>query len=480
MRSNRKSYITPQFAVLAEDQKEDIHLAALEVLRRTGMQVYSEEAVDLLRGAGCSVTDCNLVRIPAHLVEWAIRTAPPSITVYDRNGSPSMHLAGTNVYYGTGSDLPTFVDPYTGERRQSRKEDICNTAKLCDALPNISFIMSLAVPWDVPVARSDLHSFEAMVSNSTKPIVYTAHDRDGLDGIIRMASAAAGGIEELREKPFLVLYAESSPPLRHSKEAVEKVMLAAELGLPVLYSPALVSGAASPITVAGTMVIGIAEALTGLVIAQLKRAGAPCVMGVGSGPLDMRTAIHVDVAPESVLLEAAIVEMWRYYRLPSWGYAGLSDSKLFDEQATLEGMLWTLTAALSGANLVHDVGYLESGLTGSLEMVAVTDEMIGMIRRLMGGVEVSEESLAVDVIHEVGPGGYFLGNEHTLRHFKENWYPTLLDRHNYDDWAKLGKTSLGQRANRKVRDILATHEPEPLPPAVADQLARIIEDAEKH
>lgn len=478
MRSNQTSFDTPQFAILSESQKEDIHLATLEVLRRTGVRVFSQEAIDLLAKAGCKI-DGNLVKIPGSQVEQAIRTAPPSVTIHDRNGKPAMFLEGTNVYYGTGSDLPNVIDPYTGERRKSGKQDIANAARLCDALPNISFIMSMGLPADVAVATSDVHSFEAMVLNSTKPICYTAHDTQGLSDIIDIAATVAGGIEALREKPFLIIYTEPSSPLQQSKEAVEKLMLIARQNLPDVHPPGIVVGAASPISMAGTVVQANAESLSALVIHQLAREGAPFIFGTGAGPLDMLTMVSNYVTPETFLMISSMAEMGRYYKLPTWGFAGCSDSKLFDEQATIEGAMYVLIAAIAGNNLVHDVGYLESGLTCSFEQIAVMDEVMGLVRRIMSGVKVTDETLAIDLIDQVGPGGHFLSTDLTLKHYKENWYPSLIDRHNYSDWEALGAKTLGERANEKVRSILDSYQPEQLPQSVRDKIAEIVNRADQ-
>lgn len=479
MRKVLSSLGSPRMQILSEEQKEAIHLAALELLRRTGMRVHCQEAIDLLREAGCPVSDGNLVKIPAHLVSQALRTAPRRIPIYNRKGKPAMFLEGTNVYYGTGSDLPNTIDLFTGERRKSAKQDVANVAKLCDALPNIDFVMSMALPWDVPVPISDLHSFEAMVSNSTKPIVYTAWDKQGLADIIDMASAVAGGKERLQERPFLIFYGEPSTPMQHSKEAVEKLLLIAENGLPVTYIPGLMMGSAAPVTMAGAMALGNAELLFGLVIAQLKRPGSPYLFGVGAAPLDMCTMVSVHDSPEFMLVTSAMAEMGRYYGLPTWGFAGTTDSKLFDEQAGIEGTLWSLMAALSGTNLVHDVGYVESALTCSYEMIAAMDEVIGLVKKLMAGIEVTEETLAIDVIDQVGPGGQFLSTDHTMEHYRGIWYPSLFDRRNYDEWAELGKKTLRERANEKVRRILENHQPEPLPQHAKDAIDQVLKTASR-
>jgi trimethylamine--corrinoid protein Co-methyltransferase len=194
--------------------------------------------------------------------------------------------------------------------------------------------------------------------------------------------------------------------------------------------------------------------------------------------MDMSTTVASYGAPEFMLDWCALAEMGHYYNLPIFGFAGVSDAKLFDQQAGIEGALWMLLNALAGGNLIHDVGYLESGLTASYDMIVSMDEVAGLIKRFMGGLVVTEETLALDVIDRVGPGGHFLEEEHTYRHFRENWYPSLFDRHPRDDWESRGSLTLGDRAKARVREIFETHQPPPLDEAILAKLETIIDQAE--
>jgi trimethylamine--corrinoid protein Co-methyltransferase len=442
------------------------------------VDVLAPEAQDLLREAGAKV-DGTRVRIPPHLVEWAIRAAPPRVLLCDRKGTPAVYLEDNKGFFGTGSDTHNVIDPHTGHRRKAVKADVANVARTCDYLPNIDFVMCMGIASDVEASISDLHHFEAMVTNTTKPIVFTAWSLDNLKDIVEMAEAVAGGAEALRFNPFVTLYGEPISPLQLAREGLEKMLYMAEKGLPQVYTPGINIGATAPVTLAAVLAQGNAEALAGLTIAQLKRAGAPVVYGGIGLFLDMRTTTLAYNAPEMYLSLAAWADMAHRYRLPVWSYAMHSDSKLFDEQAALEGAMATLIAALTGGNLIHDVGYIESGLTTSFEMLVLSDEIIAMVKRFMGGVEINEETLALDVIDEIGPGGHYLGTDHTYRHFREHWYPTLVDRGNYQSWVENGKTTLGQRVNEKVKTILETHTPEPLPEEAQKALSRIVEQAEK-
>jgi trimethylamine--corrinoid protein Co-methyltransferase len=466
--------------IFSDARLEQIHLASLEVLRRTGVRVYEAESLALLQEAGCLVSDQSLVRFPPAVVESALGKAPSRVVLCDRTGAPRVFLEGEHTCFGTGSDLPNTLDLETGQRRPSLLRDVQDSARLVDALPNLDFAMSMALPSDVPAATSDRHSFLAMVENTVKPVVFTAWDEAGLQDLIAMAEAVAGGPAELTLKPFLLAYLEPSSPLCHSEVALRKVLRMADHGLPFVYAPGPMDGATAPMTPAGALVMASAEVLSGLAITQMRRPGAPFVWGSGSGPLDMRTAVACYASPEFMLHCMGMAELaHRFYHLPVWGFAGCSDSKDADMQAGIESALWILWAALSGANLVHDVGYLESGLTLSYEMIVVGDEIIGFVRRLLQGVELSAETLALEVIDRVGPGGNFLATPHTRRHLSEAWFPRLMDHQAHAAWTAAGRQDLRQRAREAVHQVLATHRPVPVPPATLETLRAIVAEADE-
>ena len=272
-----------------------------------------------------------------------------------------------------------------------------------------------------------------------------------------------------------VAYLEPTTPLVHTKAAVEKVLFAAERRVPMIYTPGVMSGATGPVTLAGSLVVAVAEFLTGMVIAQLRRAGAPMIMGGMASPMDMRTTVFTYGSPELHLMSAALTDIAHWLKLPMFSAAGCSDSKTLDEQAAAEASLSIMAAGLSGANLIHDVGFLESGLLGSPEMVVLCDELVGMVKRFLRGVEVNDETMAVDVIRDVGPGGNFLAHDHTVRHLrKELWFPQLIDRDRYEPWRQAGSATMGDRVRQRVRDILATHEVPPLPEEVDARINRIV------
>jgi trimethylamine--corrinoid protein Co-methyltransferase len=468
------------YRMFTDAQLEEIHLASLEILRRTGVRVHEAESLALLREAGCVVTDGDLVRFPPAVVENAVNDAPSRIILCNRTGEPRVYLEGHRSYFGTGSDLPNTIDLESGERRPSVLSDIKNAARLADYLPNLDFVMSMALPTDAPIQTSDRRSFLAMTENTVKPLVFTAWDEAGLADIIAMAEVIAGGADELKLKPFLFAYLEPTSPLQHTEVVLRKVLMMADHGLPFVYAPGPVDGATAPVTPAGTLAMSNAEVLSGITIAQLRRKGTPVVWGSGSGPLDMKTMVATYSSPEFMLHCMAMAEMAHYYyHKPVWGFAGCSDSKLPDIQAGIESALWVLCMALSGANLVHDVGYIESGLTASLEMMVMGDEIISFVRRLMRGIEITPETLALDVIDKVGPGGSYLNAPHTMQNYRQVWYPRVLDRHNYSGWMKAGQPTTNETAHEIARDAIANHQPVPIPPATLDTLNAIIAEADR-
>jgi trimethylamine--corrinoid protein Co-methyltransferase len=340
--------------------------------------------------------------------------------------------------------------------------------------------MSLGLTSGVLRQTYDRPQFLAMLKGTSKPLVITAVDKEGLTDQYQMACEVLGGPDEFAKTPLFVVYIEPSSPLTNSTEAVEKILYAAETGIPAIYTPCIMAGGTGPVTLAGTMVQALAEYLTGVVVAQLKRRGAGVIMGGVNSPMDMATSILSYGAPELALISAAMTDVAKWLGVPMFSTAGCSDSKVLDEQAAIEATLSIVVAALSGANLIHDVGYLESGLLGSFDMLVMSDEVIGMAKRILEGIRMSPETLAVKVIEEVGPGGQYLTHEHTRAHFKaETWFPTLIDRQMRRTWETSGRRTMAQRVRSRVIEILEHHEPMPIPTIVEARLQEIVAQAEK-
>lgn len=475
---NAIAFASPQFSILSESQMRDLHMAALEVLRRTGIRFFHRSAIDLLKDAGAFVSDGNLVKFPARMVEDAIASAPGRVIMCDRHGEPAVFLEDRTVNFGTGSDCINLLDTETGQHRKFITQDIIDGYRLCDALPNIDFVMSIGIPTDVAPELAYDTQMALMLEHTIKPLVFVTDDLATCQRAIDMAAAVAGGHEALRERQSILLYSEPSSPLQQSETAVDKLMLMARHELPVVHSPAPLMGGTGPITMASGLAMSIAEIFSSLVLHQLTNPGAPYIFGAGLHHMDMKAAQICYASPEFQLTKSAIAQMGRMYGMPTWGYAGCSDAKVFDEQASLEALLSVIMAKFSGANLIHDVGYMESGLTCSFEMLVLTDELIALTDHLMKGIEINDDTLMLDEIHNVGPGGHFLNTQQTMNRFKDFWYPGLIDRSIRPTWLEEGSTTLGERLNSRVKEILAEHEVEPLAPAKKRQVQEILASAQ--
>ncbi|MDO0824094.1 trimethylamine methyltransferase family protein [Desulfosporosinus nitroreducens] len=477
IRANYQVNATPQLKMLSDDQCENVLNGALEVLERTGAEIHSEEALEVFRKGGCWV-DGNMVRFPSHLVEWAIRSAPSRIVISNQKGERTMFLEGQNVYYGPGPTNTYTIDPFTGERRRAKKSDTVRAAKVIDALPNISFAMDCGTVMDVTPTLSDVHAFQAMLENTNKPIIHWGFGIDQYQDIIDMAAAVAGGLEALQRDPFILLYSESSPPLRHSVEAIDKAIFAAKNNIPIVYTPCTFSGGVAPATMAATLVIAVADSLVGLVAGQLVRKGSGFVMGGLISTMDMSSTILSYGAAELSLLSAGLTAVARYMKIPMFSTGGCSDSKVIDTQMGIEAAFSILIAGLSGANLIHDCSYMEYGATSSLDLMTMDDEIIGMVKKILGGVLVDDEHLALDVIDKVGPGGHYLADDHTMAHFREFWAPTLINRLRFDGWKAEGSKTMAQRVKEKTQDIINNHKPEQKPESVLKEIQTIVDRAE--
>ncbi len=482
MKHSRARYTinqTVQYRLLSEGQRAQVYSAALEILERTGAKIHSKKARDVLKKGGCWI-DGNVVRFPVGLSEWAVQTAPSKILLYDRNGNRKMNLTDHNSYYGPGPSNTYHIDPFTEELRKPNISDTENVSKICEALPNIDFVQDLGTPDDVTTSLADVYAFRALVNNTTKPIIHWGFGVDQYGDIVDMASVVAGSLESLQKRPFLALYSEPSSPLQHSAEAIDKAIFAAEKRIPVVYTPCIISGATAPATLAGTLALGVAECMVGIVVTQLVREGSPIIMGGVFGIMDMLTTVFSYGSPEFNLMQAAIAEVAHTMKMPVFGTAGCTDSHTLDAQAAAEAAMSILTAAEAGANLIHDCGYTGFGSAGSLYQLVMADEIIGMVRRIMRGMEVTDETLALDDIERAGPSGEFITSEHTYKNFKkESWFPTLMNRMRYSEWKSVAEgKSMGDFIKEKTRRLLEKAETPALSKEVQKQMEAIIMKAE--
>jgi trimethylamine--corrinoid protein Co-methyltransferase len=480
MKSKEIPTLQPRLRVFNREQVLAIHAAALEILEKVGFKMEHAGALEMLTDAGCQVGEGDRLRLPAHLVEAALDSAPKQIVLHDQRGNQAMALVDGNCFYGTGSDATFTVDLETGERRRVVLQDVTNFARLVDGLKSIAFVMSMGNPENVPVEDIYVHVFAEMVRNTNKPIVFVADSGRDISKIHQIACQVVRGEEELRNRPFLLNYSEAISPLRFPENVMEKLIFCAQKGIPICLPSGSNAGGGAPVTLAGAMALGIAENMVGLVVHQLAGRGSPFLFGPNVSTLDMKSTVVSYGCPEWSLTQAALADMRdELYGLPIWAYAGASDAKVMDAQAGAEAMFSIITSMLSRCNVIHDVGFLEYGSTSSLEMVVMADELIAMSRFLTEGIRVDQETLALEAIERVAggePGSIFLMDDHTFEHFMQaQFLPLLLDRSRYDLWKEAGGTNLYQRCNLEARRILAEHQVEPKPNGIIKGINRILQ-----
>lgn len=459
---------------LTESQLQKLHEASLEVLERTGVRFQDEEALALFRKAGIDIQDNDRVHIPAWRVEWALNLAPKMLIVYNQKGDPVIRLAGRKSYFGNGSDLLSIIDHKTQEHRQPVLNDVKDLIRLLDHLRHIDFVMSGFIPSDIDPITCEREQMRVMLENTSKPIVYVTTSLENTQDSIAMAEVCAGGAEELRRHPFAINYVNITHPLRHNPDSVQKLLWLSGKGLPFIYRPSIVTrGLSTPVTYAGFLAVNNAAFLAGLVLSQLKREGAPFIRcSCAGGTFNMKTTVGLHSAPE---VRGFNEELARFYKVPSFGIGGTSASKCVDQQAALEAALTLITSTQAGAGLIHDVGYMDSGAATSFSQIMICHEMIDWIKKYMQGLEINDETLALDWIQEVGPDGSHISTEHTMAHFREDNYPDLLDHQRFENWFANGAKDLLSQAGDKVEAILNDHHPEGIGKKFGDQLQEIID-----
>lgn len=461
------------------EEIERLHEAAVAVLQDPGVRITTEEARELLAANGATCEGEDLVRIPPDLVERALEVAPERFTIYDRRGEPAMELGAGNVYVGAGVTNLNYLNPRDRTIEPFTLQATAETALLADALPDIDFVATPGVTRpsdDLPLHIVNQSEFLAMATNTTKPLMpLVAGGGAELADIYEMAEIAAGGPEALRERPFLVPYLNSVSPLLFNPETLQKLFVAADRGMPVCCQAAPQVGATGPVTVAGTLVVAAAETLAGLVLAELRRPGTPFVSGTVPFVMDMRFGTVTAGGPDGVRFLMAMGQLCRRWGLPSVGMTFGGDSKDADEQAAAEVAWYGLGAVLAGIDMIFDAGCIEGGLLFSPELLVIADEFVGASRRLVQPLEVSEETIALDVIRAVGPGNVFLGEAHTLKHFRELWSPRVLSWEGRQPWEEAGSKTLRERARERVFHVWETHRPEPLPDEVVEGMRAVIE-----
>ncbi|MCK4354033.1 MAG: trimethylamine methyltransferase family protein [Dehalococcoidia bacterium] len=471
----------PKIQFLSGDEIEALHNASLEVLERTGVKVMSEKALNILREAGAKVDyGKNHAIIPRNLVEEALRKAPRAIKYCARNPKRDFVLNKGEIHFTTGGSPPCIIDWKTGERRTSTNEDLARWTRIADYLNNVHVVWPSVTPSDVPAPMQGLTGLVTVLRNTEKHVEHGALNARDARNNIEIAAAIVGGEEQLKKRSILSGIACPISPLTYDKGITEGAIEYGKAGVPIVIFPMPLAGETAPATLAGTVVVNNAENLGNLVILEFANPGAPVLYGSASSIANLKTGEYSPGSPERGIIHMALAQLVNYYHLPCELCSGNCDCKVPDIQAGFERAM-NLTAAMlmGGVDIIDGVGAIDASNAMSPELLVIDNEIIDGIRRLTRGFEVDDDTLALDVIDKVGPGGIFLGEKHTLEHYKkEIWMPEISDKNTFTTWRKMGSKTMDKVAKEKVDEILATHKPEPIPEDVEKEIARILKRAE--
>ena len=464
--------------ILTEDQVRQIHFAALRVLEEVGLWLPNREVLELLHDAGAYVDfTTQIARMPPWLVENSIDKCPSRFTWHARNPARSLDMNGLDTHFGSPAAAIHVID-LDGNRRLGTIADGEEICRLCDALPNLGTVGTGVDPSDMPLAVLETWYLMTVYTHSSKPVLARAYSADYA---LPMSEVVADTCGLPRDQLPLVAGVNTVSPLYNTPDQLAGVLKYIRRRVPIIIAPEIQAGATGPATLAGTLAQATAEFLSHVTVCQLLSPGIPLAYGAVSSAFDMRTMILPYGAPEADLIGIATAQLARYYGVPSRATGGASDANALGMQAGVESVMSNLLPLMAGCSYVqHAAGELENTLAISYEKIVIDDEIIGMARRLARGMEVTPETLAFDAIKEVGPRGNFLGTEHTHRHFRrEQFMPALLGRDKYDVWDAAGRKRVEEHARDRVRKILVTHEPEPLPDEALKEIKAIYVSARR-
>jgi len=469
------------FQILSKSDLERIHEGTLRVLAKVGIRVDSPACRSLLRKSGAEADDrTRIVRIPSHLVEEALRKKASSVTLAARNPMYDARLDGKHSYVTANGNGAVTVDFETGRRRASTKQDVAETSRIIDYLPNVHVHWPMVSSMDQPASVVHLHDLDASMNHTEKHVMYeTGVTLADAKALTEMGYIAAGGEKEFRRRPINSCLQCTFAPLQLDAGVMDASLYFAEAGVPLVFFGMPQPGATGPATLVGSLIVGNAEVLAALTIVQLHAPGSAVIYGMGNAPLDMRTTVRSGGSPEHALSSAMATELAHRYGMPSC--VGVSaTAKIPGDQAVLESFTSCIGPLLAGADLMCGIGLLEDSTCLHYEQIVIDDEIVGVIARLIRGEWADEETMALDVIERVGPGSNFLAQRHTLMHVKtDHFMPTLIDRRSFDAWAADGSKTLVDRARERTKWILANHKVPPLEPEIRRRLAEVIAGKEK-
>jgi len=476
----RKGLIGGSFKPLTPESISRVHETVLRIIEEIGFEVNSKIALEYFKGAGARVDEeQRRVRLPQAKVQELIRLAPSEVKLCGQDEKNDILLGGSRVYTGTGGTALYIYEPDTKLKRQATLEDLKRIAKLVDNLDNIHLFLLPTYPNELPLEQVDVNRFFAGLDNTTKHVMGGVYSADGMRQVIRTAEIVAGSPEALRQRPLISMIACSISPFILDGGYGDLVVEIAKSGIPLVCPAEPLCGATSPITLAGNLVIQTVDSLMGVMLAQIVNPGTPVIFGSVATSTDLRDLKYLAGSIEMGLINAAGAQMAQFYHLPFYATGGMTDSKVLDAQSGYESALTNLLCALAGANFIHDAaGLMEFALTACYEKYVIDNEILGMVMRAVEGIRVDDDTLAFDLIKQVGPGGNFITAKHTRRFMrKEHYEPSLSDRDSREEWEAEGSKTTWERAAEKVRAIIDSHTGS-LPDAVRRQILSEIKGIE--
>lgn len=483
MDSSQSVLTTPNFNMLAEDQIEQIYFAALDVVENTGARFLHQEARDIFGGSDALVTRDNVVRVPAYLVEKALRNHPCKISFQGWNKKRWVNLEKDEVAFGADVG-PVFWSETPEDAGDggigSTLDTAYQTAKLVDALSNVDFLVSTTrIDTRIPGHISDQKRFLTMLQGCSKPMLFSDFGRHTLKDLWRMGVRIRGKEKEFRLHPFFAVYMESCSTLYFDWAFAEKLLFCSEKGIPFVYHPVLKAGVNAPVSLAGMLVQALAQTMLVSVLSYLKKPGSPLIMGGELTVSCQETTVPSLGAPEHVLAASAKADLAKWVGLPVLNTGGCSDSKLLDGQAAVEMCTSLFYQFLAGTNLIQGLGRRNIRPNLPLESLTMCDEIIGMIMKLGGGISTRDEYMALEIIDRVGPGGEFLTQDHTLEHWRDWFRPRFIDRLPYATWEKRGRISMHDKLRQATAQIIEQHTPDPLGDSLLSDLEAMISQTEQ-
>jgi trimethylamine--corrinoid protein Co-methyltransferase len=472
-----KTISNPRFKleVLSKTDIQHIHTATLNIIETAGVKFPLPRALDILAAHGAIVDRItSIAKIPAKVIEDALKSAPPVYTLAARDPAQDLLMDGQHVFLGTDGCGVEVMDLFTGQLHRSSKADVAACAKLADALEEVSFWWAMVSAQDCPPQSRGLHELEAAWNHTTKHLQTESLLHTGeMHAAVEMAAAIVGGKDALRKRPILSIMQCTISPLAHDPGSLEAGLIAAEAGLPVGYMTMASCASTAPATLAGNLVVGNAEVIAALALMQMAFPGAPVYYAAAQTAMDLRTGAYTGGGPEDFLFGAATNQLADFYNVPLSMGAFATGAKQPDWQAAVDNSFSSFMASASGADMLLGCGLLHGSRILSYEQMVMDCEIFSIVAKMMDGIRVDDDTLALDVIRSVGPGGNFLAQKHTRQHMRSLWLPRLMDRRPYEQWSEK-KDGAIDRARQRAQDLLKSHQPDPLEPSLAAELKKII------